>query len=101
MRIAPGALSALAHANSSNTDDAVEQCTLDGDLSQMGTMFDALSQAGFDVRHWDVYPVLQGDDIVPGLRYLWDYRVPGWWNQREEFIKHGICTAEEYQGHFQ
>jgi hypothetical protein len=100
MRFASGALSALARANSSDTDDAVEQCTLDGDLSQMGTMFRALSEAGFDVRHSDVYPVLQGAEIVPGLRYLWDHRVPGWWNQRAAFIKHGICTAEEYRGHF-
>lgn len=101
MHIAPGTLSALAHANSSNTDDTMEQCFLTGDLGQMGTMSDALSQAGFDVRHWDAYPVLLHDDIIPGLRYLWDHRVPGWWNQRESFIKYGICTAEEFQGHFQ
>ncbi len=95
--IAPGTLAALAGAGSSNTDQNVEKCLLTGDLSQMGTMARALQNAGFDVRNSDVYPVLQGDEIVPGLRYLYDHRIPGWRNQMNKFTKYGICTEQEYR----
>jgi hypothetical protein len=96
MTIAPGALSALRNAGSSNTTADVESITLSGDLSQMGTMGDRLRQAGFNVRHSGVYPVIEGKEIVGALQFLWDRGVDGWWGQNKELVKHGICTQEEF-----
>lgn len=96
--VAPGTLTALGNAGSSNTDHDVEKLSLTGDLSQMGTMGRRLSEAGFDVRHSDVYPVIQGrEEIVRALQYLWDREIKGWWNQNSAFEKYGIATNEEYR----
>ena len=62
--IAPGTSNALAGAGSSSVDknpeEGIIECTLSGDLSQMGIMSQVLSDAGFPMRHWDVHPVIQG-----------------------------------------
>lgn len=100
--IAPGTLSALEGAGSSNVDanpeEGIIKCTLRGDLSQMGTMSQILNDAGFPMRHWDVHPVIQGtaEQIKAALKYLWDHETHGWWNQDRAFVKHGICTDEEF-----
>lgn len=77
----------------------VEKILLYGDLSQMGTMTRALQEAGFDVRHSDVYPVIQGDEIKRALKYLWDRKVDGWRDNKHSLIKYGICTADEFMAH--
>ncbi len=94
--VAPGALLALTGAGTSTTDESAEQVSLDGDLGQMGTMAHKLREAGLDIRHSDVYPVLQGDEIETGLRLLFERRIDGWWNQKREMVARGICTDEEF-----
>jgi hypothetical protein len=98
MDIANGTLSSLTNAGTNNTDD-VEKILLNGDLSQMGIMSRVLREAGFDVRHSDIYPVIQGYEIPRALKHLWDQRVDGWWNNRGNLIKYGICTADEFMVH--
>lgn len=101
-KIAPGTLNALAGSGSSSVDknpvEGIIECTLNGDLSQMGTMGQVLNDAGFPMRHSGAYPVIQGtvEQIKAALKYLWDREIHGWWNQDRAFIEHGICTDEEF-----
>jgi len=72
---------------------------LDGDLCQMGIMESRLRRAGFNVvrSQSGTYPGFREcdlDEYKRALKYLFDRRVPGWWNQK--LIDHGICTQQEY-----
>lgn len=96
MTIAPGTITALNGVGTDTRDKGVEQLSLYGDLSQMGTMSQVLKDQGFDVRNWDVHPVIQGEEIPKALRYLYDYKIHGWWNQQEALIKYNICTQEDF-----
>jgi hypothetical protein len=100
--VAPGAMSSLVGAGTDTTDKSAEDTYLfSGDLSQMGTMGERLRQAGFDVRNSDVYPAIQGtEEIKRALKFIFDNKVPGWWNQRHGMLKYGLCTEEEFQNHF-
>lgn len=100
--VAPGTITALQRAGSSNVDknpkEGIIECTLEGDLSQMGTMSQILDDAGFPMRHSGIYPVIQGtaEQIKAALKYLWDCEINGWWNQDRALIKYGICTDAEF-----
>lgn len=92
--VTPGVFSAL-----SNRDDSRAYYLLDGDLSQMGIMHDRLLARGYPVVKSDVYPGFRREHLdlyVSALRYLYESRVEGWWNQERKLIEHGICTQEEY-----
>ena len=92
--IAPCVLFALA-----NTSDDRAFYLLQGDLSQMGRMYAALSQAGFPIVKSGVYPGFARDDLEHykrALRYIFSRRIDGWWNQEEALISHGVCTQAEY-----
>lgn len=72
---------------------------LSGDLIQMSRMEDALRQAGFRVARSDVYPGFYEEDkerYLAALRYLFDRRIEGWWNQEREMVQQGTCTQREY-----
>ena len=94
-RLAPGTLTAL----SGRTDNRAYYI-FDGDLNQMGLIEDALRGAGFPVVKSDVYPGFPENDketYVRALRFVYERRIEGWWNQREKLIEHGICTEDEFK----
>lgn len=93
--VAPGTLAAL-----SNRDDDRAYYTFDGDLGQMGTMETFLRERGFSVVKSGVYPGFpesQEDQYIRALRAIFECRVDGWWGQKQDLIKHGICTQAEYR----
>ncbi len=69
---------------------------LQGDLCQMSNQKSALRLAGFEVGQTDVYPTIAEEDIERALLYLYLNKVDGWWNYEELFIKHNICTKEQF-----
>lgn len=74
--------------------------TFDGDLNQLGIIYQRLSEAGFDVVKNDVYPGFpkdQEETYRQGLRFLFDNQVTGWWNQRSALLKYQICTEQEFK----
>lgn len=92
--IAPGTMTALA-----NRDDNRAYYTLEGDLSQMGRMEQVLRGAGFPVVKWDVYPGFTKENeeqYIEALRYIFQNRIEGWWNQERKLIQYEICTQEQF-----
>lgn len=72
---------------------------LDGDLCQMAAMARTLRAAGFAVVNSGVFPGFARDDeegYVRALRHLFEHRVEGWWNQKRDLVKYGVCTQEEF-----
>lgn len=72
---------------------------LSGDLCQMGTMESALRSAGHPVCRSEsgTYPgFVTEDQYKAGLTFLYNRRVEGWWNQRTDLVKYGVCTEAEY-----
>jgi hypothetical protein len=83
----------------SGMDDDRAYYTFSGDLNQMGTIEKALREAGFPVVKNNVYPGFPKNKkavYIRALKYLWEHRTHGWWNQEEAFVKNGICTQEEF-----
>jgi hypothetical protein len=74
---------------------------LDGDLNQMSFMERTLKSAGFNVVRSTsgTYPGFPEDaehEYIRALKFLWDRQITGWWNQKLAMIRHGVCTAEEF-----
>ncbi len=83
-----------------NMDDDRAYFVLSGDLSQMGTIYTRLQEAGFPVVKSDVYPGFARDQeakYVEALHFVFKRRIDGWWNQQHDLIKHGVCTDNEFQ----
>lgn len=94
-RIAPGTIPALT-----GRDDDRAYWIFEGDLNQMGIIQEVLKAVGFDIVKNDVYPGFpkdQEEEYKRALRFIWDYKIPGWWNQRRKLIQYEICTEEQYQ----
>lgn len=73
---------------------------LSGDLNQMGTMERVLREAGFNVirSQSGTYPGFPQDaeeEYKRALKYLFDNRIAGWWNQHD-LTKYGLVTKEEF-----
>lgn len=95
LSISPGVFTAM-----SNMNDNRAYYTFNGDLNQMGQIESFLRERGFPVVKNNVYPGFpqsQLEQYKRALKAVFDARVPGWWNQRERLIEHGICTDEEYR----
>ena len=69
---------------------------LSGDLCQMSSQKSFLRNQGFGVSQSNVYPVLKEEDVPRALKLIYDHRVEGWWHYKEKYVKHDICTAEEF-----
>lgn len=92
--VAPGVGAALVHRG----DDRA-YFVFQGDLNQMGILYARLLEAGFPVVKSDVYPGFprdQEEEYIRALRFVFDNRIEGWWNQERDLIKHEICTQEEF-----
>lgn len=93
--VAAGVGAALAH-----TGDTRAYYIFSGDLGQMGLIYEALLQAGFEVVKRNVYPGFpedQVDEFRRALDFVFERRIEGWWNQREALLKYEICTENEYE----
>jgi hypothetical protein len=73
---------------------------LKGDLSQMSTKKQFLLNKGFSIQQNNVYPCLKESDVKNALTAIWKNKVEGWWHYKEEYIKHNICTKEEFKNGF-
>ena len=56
-----------------------------------------LVHRGFKVAQNDVYPCLKAEDEKAALQAIWDYKCDGWWHYLDEYVKHGICTQEQWK----
>ena len=70
---------------------------LSGDLSQMATQRTFLNEHGVTTKQNNVYPCLKECDVEIALKLIWENRVDGYWHYEDRYIKHGICTKEEFR----
>ena len=70
---------------------------LSGDLSQMSTQRSALNLGGVETKQNNVYPCVREKDIPKALGIIWNNRVEGWWHYEDLYVKHSICTSEEFK----
>lgn len=69
---------------------------LSGDLSQMSSQRSFLNRMGVETRQNNVYPCLKESDVPKALNLIWVNRVDGWWHYEDLYVKHSICTKEEF-----
>lgn len=70
---------------------------LEGDLCQMSTQREFLNSRGIKTRQNNVYPCLKESDVPKAMYLIWNNRVEGWWHYEELYVKHSICTKEEFR----
>ena len=70
---------------------------LQGDLQGMAYQKEVLVYNGYDVKHSDVYPVLQEKDKKSALTLFWRGKVDCWWLYKDKLIQLGICTEDEFK----
>lgn len=73
--------------------------TFDGDLNQMAIIYEALKHARFPVTRSGVSPAFTKSkkyQYIKALKFLWNEKIEGWWNQRDAMIEHSICTIEQF-----
>lgn len=69
-----------------------------GDLHQLGVQSLFLRQNGFDIEQVDVFSAVETEDEYNmAIAMFYQSRVEGWWNYKEELIKYGICTEDEFK----
>jgi len=69
-----------------------------GDLNQLSDQRRFLSMRGFDVEQVDVFSaVATKEEYVNAIKAIYESRINGWWNYRDELIENGICTLEQYK----
>lgn len=69
---------------------------LNGDLNQMYTQMDFLRQRGISVNVNGGIPIINANDFERSIRLIYENRVIGWWNYKDELVSFGICTEEEF-----
>lgn len=88
-------------ANAGKEDKGFHFAFSQGDLCQMSAQERFLRQRRFNIGHIDVFPaVATKEEYVMALRLFYENQIEGWWNYCDEFIKHGICTNEEFKNKF-
>ena len=70
---------------------------LSGDLSQMATQKQFLSNMGIVTKQNNVYPCLRQVDIEKSMTLIWKNKVEGWWHYKDQYVKYGICTEDEFR----
>jgi hypothetical protein len=70
---------------------------LNGDLCQMSAQRNFLSARGIQTKQNNVYPCLKQKDVPGALKIIWENNVEGWWHYEQEYVKHNICTPEDFQ----
>jgi hypothetical protein len=86
-----------SYLGNSRTGDAY--FLLEGDLNQMGIMERRLRDGGFNVARsssgtYPGFPKDQEAEYLRALKWLYERRVEGWWNQR--LVEHKVCTQAEF-----
>ena len=69
---------------------------LNGDLSQMATQMTALRAYDIKVEVEGGIPYIDEIEYEQALAIIWIDGIAGWWNYRDDFLKHGICDDEQY-----
>ena len=69
---------------------------LSGDLSQMATQKQFLSNMRIVTKQNNVYPCLREVDIEKSMTLIWKNKVEGWWHYKDQYVKYGICTEDEF-----
>lgn len=72
--------------------------TLQGDLAQITKQENFLKKARIPFISEPGFPGQLNDEeqFKIALRQFYRRKVEGWWNYKEELIKYGICTEEQY-----
>ena len=73
---------------------------LKGDLCQMSSQRRVLNSNGIGTKQTDVYPCVKESDIPQALSIIWSNKVEGWWHYKKDYIKHSICTNEQFKARF-
>ena len=74
---------------------------LDGDLNQMSIQKEKLLEKGLPVSQIDVYPAFDSKiDYLRALKMIWNDKIEGWWNYKNELVKNEICTNEQFKKGF-
>jgi hypothetical protein len=69
-----------------------------GDLLQMIDQARFLRNHRFDIEDADIYATVGSkEEYVIGIKAIYESRVIGWWNYRDDLINNGICNAEEFK----
>lgn len=69
---------------------------LHGDLNQMYTQMEFLRQRGISVSAEGGIPKVKSENYEDSVKMIYDYEIIGWWNYKEDLIKFGVCTEEEF-----
>jgi len=72
---------------------------LSGDLNQMVTQRIFLVRHGFELQMNNVYPCLKPEDVPRAMGLIWSHKTEGWWHYLNEYVKHNICTKEQFMEH--
>jgi hypothetical protein len=94
--VSDGVLGLLATANKAKASDEYT-FYLAGDLCQMAEQDSFLKNQGFSLGRSDVYPLLKECDVFRALNLIYEYKVTGWWNYKDRYVKYNICTANEFK----
>lgn len=70
--------------------------SLNGDLDQMYTQMKFLNERGIITSVQGGIPQVNSSQWSNALNMIFFYRIKGWWNYRDELIKMGVCTEEQY-----
>lgn len=90
-------MEALLTAAISNEKNVEFTFYIEGDLCQMSSQRSFLNGRGIQTKQNNVYPCVRECDKVKALTLIWENHVEGWWHYKESYVKHNICTAEEYR----
>ena len=80
-----------------NNLEAGNDLYLRGDLNQMANQRQFISKNDIDLTQVDVYPVVGKSNVIQALSLIWLHSAPGWWHYKDEYIKYGICTNEDFK----
>lgn len=69
---------------------------IEGDLCQMSAQRSFLNARGIETKQNNVYPCLRQEDVAEALHMIWDSKVEGWWHYMDDYVRHSVCTKEEF-----
>lgn len=69
---------------------------LKGDLSQMYTQMKFLQCRMYHMKITTGVPVIHIDEYNQAVRDIFNYKVSGWWNYKDDILSLGLCSEEEF-----
>lgn len=65
-------------------------------LNQMAAQKHFLNNHGIETIETDVFPMVKEEDEKRALALIWKFKGPGWGHYQERYVKHEICSKEEF-----